>query len=360
MTLRLATIVCAVGAIALFSSQLAETTACCPAGRRGMPVINADQTVILIWDPATKTQHFVRKASFKSAADDFGFLIPSPSLPELEEAGNDAFPFLQKLTEPEVIKRPRPRGGSGCGCLPESKVARQMPPADRSVTVLAEKTVAGFDAKVLEATSAKALVDWLNQNGYEFSPEVEAWAKPYVEQNWKITALKIAKPKEGQPRKDVAADALRMSFKTDRPLFPYREPDSTKSAAALNTSHRTLRIYFLADARYQGDLTPTQRWTGTVAWAGKLPAERRAELLRKLKLPESTGPAEFFLTEFEDAWPYANAPADVYFAKSEDQRSLKRPPIIEYVDTAMIPLDGSMLALGMVMGLSLIGHRRRR
>src|ERR1700682_5066336 len=77
------------------------TPACCPAPPSGKPVVNADQTVILIWDAATKTQHFIRKASFKSDADDFGFLVPTPSQPELNESGNDAFPYLLKLTEPE-------------------------------------------------------------------------------------------------------------------------------------------------------------------------------------------------------------------------------------------------------------------
>src|SRR5216684_4415721 len=89
---------------------------CCPAGPRGMPVVNADQTVIIIWDAAAKTQHFIRQASFKSEADDFGFLVPSPSQPELEESGNEAFGFLMKLTEPEVKKVRQPSGGMGCGC----------------------------------------------------------------------------------------------------------------------------------------------------------------------------------------------------------------------------------------------------
>src|SRR5688500_6603630 len=89
---------------------------CCPAPPSGKPVVNADQTVILLWDPATTTQHFIRKASFKSDADDFGFLVPSPSKPELAESGNEAFPILQKLTEPEVVTQKRPAGGVGCGC----------------------------------------------------------------------------------------------------------------------------------------------------------------------------------------------------------------------------------------------------
>ena len=74
--IRLAVFGCVVF-IALFGPVAVR--ACCPAPPSGKPVVNADQTVILIWDPATKTEHFIRKATFKSEADDFGFLIPSPT-----------------------------------------------------------------------------------------------------------------------------------------------------------------------------------------------------------------------------------------------------------------------------------------
>src|SRR5258708_3958759 len=96
-------------AVALVSASLwnEPTPACCAVSRSGQLVVNADQTVILIWDAASQTEHFIRKASFKSDGEDFGFLVPSPKQPELEESGNQAFPFLQKLTEPEVQKVPR-------------------------------------------------------------------------------------------------------------------------------------------------------------------------------------------------------------------------------------------------------------
>src|SRR5262245_64412453 len=105
MTIRLPLSVLALFLLACCASDPAD--ACCPAGPTGKPVVNADQTVIIIWDAATKMQHFIRKASFKSEADDFGFLVPSPSQPELDESGNDAFPYLLKLTEPEIKNVPR-------------------------------------------------------------------------------------------------------------------------------------------------------------------------------------------------------------------------------------------------------------
>jgi Uncharacterized protein conserved in bacteria (DUF2330) len=332
--------------------------ACCPTPPSGKPVVNADQTVIIVWDAATKTEHFIRQASFKSEADDFGFLVPTPNQPELNESGNAAFPFLQKLTEPEVEKMPKPTAiACGCGAARDLSAGDAAPLA--KVQVLQEKLVAGFQAAVLQADSANALVLWLKDNGYAFSPAVEAWAKPYVEAGWKITALKVAKSRDGKDDKTVAASALRMTFKTDRPLFPYREPDSKGAATALGVNHRLLRIYFVAEARYQGELTRDVTWTGGVAWANKLNAEDRKTALGLLNLPETTGPAEWWLTEFEDSWPYRVAPADVYFSRDSDQNTIKRPPIIQYVSSAW-PTDVMAYAIAAVVIVPPLLRKRRR
>jgi uncharacterized protein DUF2330 len=337
--------------------MLAPTPACCPAPPSGKPVVNADQTVVLIWDAATKTQHFIRQAAFKSDADDFGFLVPTPSRPELSESGDDAFPYLKKLTEPEVQKVHRPSGGTGCGCASEPTVKSAKSAAPK-VAVLEEKLVAGFNAAVLETKSTAALVGWLREHGYSFSPEVEAWAKPYVEGGWMITALKVAKDKTDKEKKDVGASALRMSFHTDRPVFPYREPDPRSYAAALKAEHRLLRVYFLAEGRYKGELTKDVPWTGKVAWSNPLSEADRSKVLQQLNLPEATGPSQCWLTEFEDEWPYQAAPADVYFSRDSNQTTVKRPPIIEYV-RASWPDDVSGYALAVALVLPPLLRRIR-
>jgi hypothetical protein len=328
--------------------------ACCAVSRVGQPVVNADQSVIILWDAATKTQHFIRRASFKSEADDFGFLVPSPTQPELSESGNDAFPFLGKLTEPETKTRPRPIS-FGCSVAATRDVSGLT---WSSVKVLEEKTVAGFNAAVLEAKSATALVQWLKEHGYAFSSEVEAWAKPYIEKGWKITALKVAKDKDNAG-KTVAASALRMSFKTDRPLFPYREPAYHGVNEKLGASQRLLRIYFLADARYQGELTKEKPWTGKTVWAGKVSAKDRSKLLELLKLPEAIGPAQWWLTEFEDDWSYQLAPADVTFTRAAKQDTLRRPPIIRYASNRF-PADLSLGLLAVAAFAPALYMRMRR
>lgn len=351
-------------AVMLSLAPARSAWSCCPSGPVGKPVVNADQTIVIVWDEANKTQHFIRKASFKAESDDVGFLVPSPSNPELDESGNEAFDMFAKLTEPEIKKVPRGSGGGGFGCSRQAYFEdAAMPAAAMPVEVLQAKEVAGFHAVVLEAKSATALNDWLKKNGYANSPEIEAWAKPYVDAGWKITAMKIAKDKDAIKSKEIKASALRMSFKTDRPLFPYREPDYKGLNEKLDQPSRLLRIFFVADARFRGELTKDQAWTGQVAWAGKLAAKDREKVLGELKLPGDGGPREWYLTEFEDQWPYKVAPADVYFSRDKEQKDVRRPPIIQYVQ-APATGDGTLatttILLGVASAASLMIVRRGR
>jgi hypothetical protein len=174
-----------------------------------------------------------------------------------------------------------------------------------------------------------------------------------------ITAFKVAKDKSSKDEKDVAASAVRMTFKTDRPLFPYREPDFKSAAEALGARKRLLRIYFLAEARFQGELTKEDPWTGKVAWANKLRANDRSKVLELLKLPKKTGPDSWWLTEFEDDWPYRVAPADVYFSRDANQDAVKRDPIIEYVSSPW-PRDVMVYAIAGFVVLPPLLRRLRR
>jgi hypothetical protein len=328
--------------IACAATLMQDTLACCAVARDGSRVVNADQTVIMIWDPASRTQHFIRQADFKTDAPDVGFIVPSPSRPQLGETGKAAFASLAEITAPHV----RTGGGFSIGCsAPATAPLRQS-----SVRVIEQKRVAGYDATVLTARSGGDLVEWLGQNGYPHSPETAAWAAPYLGGDWHFTAMKVAKSDAAEPT--VAASALRITFRTDRPLFPYREPDSSAASRQLGATSRLLRIHFISDARYRAALDGGGRWTGKAVWSDDITAHR-ARILRELNLPASTGPAKWVLTEFEDRWPYAKASGDLYFSKSSDQSS------IDTRSTASAPPRDAAL-LGGVFLLGCWQLRRRR
>ena len=157
----------------------------------------------------------------------------------------------------------------------------------------------------------------------------------------------------------MAAGALRLSFHSDRPLFPYREPDSKSAVETLGAKSRLLRIYFIADARYDGELTKDAPWTGHVAWTNKMAPDDRKRTLELLTLPETSGPTQWWLTEFEDLWPYRVAPADLYFTQSDNQNPVARLPVIEYA-SSWLPDDVTFYAIAAVVLVPTTYYRRRR
>ena len=321
-------------AVSLLGLSLAtaptQSQACCAVTASRYQVVNADQTVVMVWDKQRQTQHFIRKADFKTDASDIGFLVPSPSRPKLEESGDAAFAELARITAPKVSSG----GGFPLGCA-----ASAPPPSQAAgVMVIEEKRVAGFDATVLTARTGEDLVNWLRDNGFAFSPAVSEWASPYLGGDWHFTALKVEKDSRSRATDEVKAASLRMSFKTDRPLFPYREPDSKASGGNVDAKRRLLRIYFIAEAQYEGKIDGNRPWSGKTKWSGDI-TRHRETLLAKLKLPETTGPSNWWLTEIEDRWPYEKAAGDVYFSPVAKQATFGRATARHF------QMDASALAM---------------
>lgn len=320
--------------------------ACAPVPPRGQHVEIADESAIILWDAKSKTQHFIRRASFQTAASDFGFLVPTPTEPKLAEAGDRAFALLETFTAPQVITQ-RVRRHQG------ARAAGNAPPA--AVRVLQTQRVAGYDAAVLEADHPAALNDWLAKHGYPSNPDLVGWLGPYVASRWKVTAFKIAREKDGAP--GVATSAVRMTFTTERPFFPYREPEDQRRGPAA-AAPRLLRVYFVGEGRVQGTLGEKGQWPGQVVWANRLRAEQRSNVLGLLKLSAETPPAQWWLTEFEDRSSPRPGTDDVYFAPAADQSEVARPPVVQQVfrdeDVAEIDMDtGSLVLLYALLGFFL-------
>jgi hypothetical protein len=333
--------------------------ACAPAPRRNQSVAIASESAIILWDAASKTQHFIRRASFTTEARDFGFLVPTPTKPTLAEASDEAFAVLARITAPKVVTRTRSSGGGcGCGRQYEGSANRSEPKAG-AVRVLEEKRVAGHDAAVLEADDEKALGKWLKDHGYYFSPALTEWVAPYVKAGWKVTAFKIAK--DAPRTRAVATSAVRMTFKADRPFFPYREPESPTSADKEPKPVRLLRVFFLSESRVKGTLGPKgDSWPGQVAWANRLEAADREKLLQLLKLPAKTPPASWWLTEYEDQSSPRPGAVDIYFSPSEDQGTVARPDEIQYVSGALPGCVMCYALVGYLLAPCLVRHWRRR
>jgi hypothetical protein len=344
------------------SLDVETASACAPAPPRNKKVEIADESAIIIWDAKNKTQHFIRRAAFQSDAPDFGFLVPTPSQPTLYESNNKAFEELARITAPRIVQKTRPSGGMSCGC---GSVGEKANAPKAEVRVLEEKRVAGYDAVVLEADAPDALSQWLKDHGYDFSPALTDWAAPYVKAGWKITAFKVAKKLPDEP--DVAASAVRMSFQTEKPFFPYREPTAPPQAAKgtasekEGTPRRLLRVFFLSDSRVKGVLGEDGKaWPGKVSWANKVSGGDREKVLEELKLPGETPPAAWWLTEFEDHSSPRPGTADVYFSKDDDQSTVEREPHVQYVLSSVSEEVMIYALAACLLGLFVVSLTRRK
>ena len=340
------------GAAGLIAALPEGAAGCGGAYRPGERVDVADETALIVWDAKTKTQHFIRRATFQSTGYDFGFLVPTPSRPELVEADDDLFKELAALTKPKIeirtIDEP-PAPGCGGGSIPGPGGGERFVPGG-GVVVLEKKRVGDFDAAVLAfrpgaqndpAAGAAELSAWLTQNGYVFTPSLQTWLEPYVRDNWVVTAFKIAAEAKlteqpgpapaGKPVINLGARPVRMSFKTDRPFFPYREPDDQRDEQAKSVP-RLLRVFVAAPSRFAGKLGDgSQPWPGKTVWAGEIEAPRWGNVFRHAAMPAPPATDGWWLTEFEDRSTPRPGTDEVYFEPSADSAPVYREPAIVYV-----------------------------
>jgi len=219
------------------------------------------------------------------------------------------------------------------------------------VRVLSAQQVAGYDAVVLEADSADALSRWLDEHRYATTPTLTAWLAPYIARRWKITAFRVSAPDPNDPSPPRTAP-VRMTFATDVPFYPYREPEDQRAG-----SHgpRRLQVHVLSNARMEGTLGERGVWPGRVTFSGSPP-----DLLGSVRTAQWGLSADVTrLTTFEDNSSPRPGTDEVFFRGAADQSPLKPPPV--YVDrpnTVPIPIDWIVMAG--VAGAFLWRRRRRR
>lgn len=311
--------------------------ACAIIPRPGDSVVINSEDALIVYDSATKTEHFIRTASFgASTSSDFGFLVPTPSKPELNEASPDVFAALADVTKRRTVKQWRMKDPHfGCALLPEANATFKsvgsaiMPSAGR-VNVVEQKQVGAFQTATLQADDPKALREWLTENKYQASPQLDEWFKAYTANKWYLVAFKIA---SGDTKgATVQNSAVRISFQTDTPFYPYREPEAARKADAPSVS-RALRLFVLSDSRVSGTIgrgDAAKPFPGDTKWSSQIETAQLVKVATAGKLSDPFGNRSWHLTEFDDRSSPRPGTDEVYFSASADQSAVERPPLVEY------------------------------
>jgi len=270
-------------ALALASSIVTpRADACFAVGRRGPVPIRGEEAMI-VWDAARRTEHLVRRAGFRSVRSDFGFLVPTPSRPELLEVASGFFDTLFNFyaASPREIVQASSGGGDG---------RRGAAAARPEVRVLEQRHLAGMEATVLLANDAGALSGWLRRHRYPSSRALSTWLEPYVAQGWTVTAFRVD-PSGGSSTFQTAS--VRLSFATERPFFPYSEPAAGPA--------RPFRVSVIAPTKMRAELarvgdTNVEPWGVPVGYAGAPAGLSRLEST----VPLGSIPHGSWLTTFDE------------------------------------------------------------
>jgi hypothetical protein len=314
---------------------------CATAPPRGKEVAIADEEAVIVWDADKHVEHFIRKAAFHSNAPSFGFLVPTPTKPTLGEVGDSVFDQLAWRVAPPVRTESR---GFQPGCLllsgaTDSKSAAGPAP---TVSVIQTARVAGFDATTVSATDPAALAAWLGSHGFESTPELTDWLDRYVVDHWTITAFVVAA--DGNPSEALSTRSVLMSFPTDRPFYPYREPAHGKSEPS-----RSLRVYVLAKQRYQATLAG-KPWLAAPFFAAAI--DGPTELV-------AVAGEHPVATVFLDTSSPRPGTDELYFVPSRDQGELRQAEYVRY-ERREIPLELIPLGIIVIAVTWALARRRRR
>jgi hypothetical protein len=227
------------------------------------------ERVLIIHDRAAKRQHFIRQVAFDAAAESFGFVVPTPTRPQVESVKTFPFDKLHTTLPFESFVWSNDRIGRGFGSGKGSSPG---------VQVLEQKKVGSFTAFVLAAQDDKALATWLSEQKFVSTPEADRWLAHYVRMGFYYVAMRYDPPKQAQ-REDklINAETIRISFDSALAYYPYFEPDLAKDGKPATS--RVMELWVVSDEA----LVPVAavQQNETVRWVQPLKEGRRYDDQRK-------------------------------------------------------------------------------
>jgi hypothetical protein len=314
--------------------------------RSGVDV--GQETSIVRYDDRTGAEQIVMRLSVRSKTPDAAWLFPTPAAAEVRLGDRQWFSQLDRLTDPEVVRKrtwwgPLFSGHAGDDAAPGG--VRGLPP----VTVLGEKRLGPFQVATLAGGDSKALAGWLSSNGYKLAPRLAQALQPYVAMRWTYVAVKLV-PGAGRTLTGDL-DPLHITFHSGELVYPMR-------LSHLARSPQSVHLYVLAAHRVeqtgpQGH--PAVTFAGWVT-SGQVASPGLKELVGR----------RLFLTERVD--PYLTPSSindDFHFRYRSDtpyRETIYREEVVRFlgVPAGWLLVLVLVLSVALVIGVIIVVTLRRR
>jgi hypothetical protein len=179
--------------------------------------------------------------NYTGDAPNFAWVVPVPTVPEIDVAEMATFDELDLLTQPVFIAPPVP----ACVPLPtQTASGRTMAESTEyipaEVTILAQGTAGPYDYVVITNPDSDEMFRWLRENGYRVTPAMGPLIRVYNEEGMVFLAMKL------QPESGVQdIQPIVMTYVSDTPMIPIR-----LTAVAANPNMNILTWIFADEQAY--------------------------------------------------------------------------------------------------------------
>jgi hypothetical protein len=180
--------------------------------------------------------------NYTGESSSFAWVVPVPSVPQIDVAEMASFNELDLLTQPVFLAPPVPAcapipvpsdGIALAGAVDEER-------ADSDVTVLASGTAGPYQFDVITSPDPDAMFRWLRENEYQVTDAMGPLIRVYNDENMVFLAMKL------QPDAGVQdIQPIKMTYESDAPMIPIR-----LTAVAANPNMNILTWIFADEQAY--------------------------------------------------------------------------------------------------------------
>ncbi|MBS1728351.1 MAG: DUF2330 domain-containing protein [Armatimonadetes bacterium] len=242
-----------------------------------------DQSSLIVWDPATKTEHLVQTSTFLSKANRFDIIVPTPTMPKVETIGPTVFDRLMNVLHPatDLVDF----GGQQTPTQP-----------------VKAPSVGYLKTTSLKASDVVALYEWMDKNGYKPSMDQRKWLETYVVKGWYLTMLQVQTNEES-----FRTLPIRLSFKTNAPVAPTSTPDHTWLAGVRR------QTFLLSPENRDGYYSLKKSWSAEPESHAYVTTTITERLMKDLKLASNDLPGKAWVNRFVEMGKESTSPDDLVF-----------------------------------------------
>jgi hypothetical protein len=163
------------------------------------------------------------RVEYEGDAADFGWVIPIPApFVSLQDADGALFDTYRACTQPTlVVQETEP----GCSCVGGASKGNDAGGGDTrsgGVDVVAEGFTGTYEYVVLEATSAKGLLDWLDEHGWSTMGAGEAIDAYVADGGFQFVAISLAPTSAETPSEGRELPPVRIRYDGNELVYPAR------------------------------------------------------------------------------------------------------------------------------------------